>query len=114
MVIPAKQSEPEPRAHEGYEWLYVLSGRMRLVHGDHDLVLSAGEVAEFDTRLPHWFGSADGNTTEVLSLFDRQGEGAHVRAKSERRKGSGPRSVGGNSRSRPTAFEGHPAPTSHY
>jgi transcriptional regulator with XRE-family HTH domain len=85
ILIPASQTEPAPRAHEGYEWLYVLSGEMRLILGDHDLVLSAGEVAEFDTRLPHWFGSADGKATEVLSLFDRRGEGAHVRAKSEKR-----------------------------
>lgn len=85
ILIPASQTEPDVRVHGGYEWLYVLSGRMRLILGDHDLVLGAGEVAEFDTRLPHWFGSADGRAAEVLSLFDRHGEGAHVRAKSERR-----------------------------
>jgi len=85
ILIPASQNEPKPKVHEGYEWLYVLSGQMRLVLGDHDLVLEAGEVAEFDTRLPHWFGSAGGQPAEVLSLFGRQGEGAHVRAKSEPR-----------------------------
>ena len=44
---------PEPRVHDGYEWLYVLSGRMRLVLADQDFVLGEGEVVEFDTRLPH-------------------------------------------------------------
>jgi transcriptional regulator with XRE-family HTH domain len=82
IVIPGNQTLPELRVHEGYEWLYVLSGRMRLLLGDQDLVLSAGEVAEFDTRRPHWFGAADGTTAEVLSLFGRQGESAHVRATS--------------------------------
>ncbi|MET4581031.1 transcriptional regulator with XRE-family HTH domain [Conyzicola nivalis] len=82
IVIPGSQTEPEPRTHEGYEWLYVLSGRMRLILGDNDLTLGAGEVAEFDTRLPHWFGSAYGNAAEVLSLFGKQGESAHVRARS--------------------------------
>ena len=82
IVIPGSQTQPEPRTHEGYEWLYVLSGRMRLILGDNDLTLGAGEVAEFDTRLPHWFGSADGNAAEVLSLFGKQGESAHVRARS--------------------------------
>jgi len=82
IVIPGTQTEPEPRTHEGYEWLYVLSGRMRLILGDNDLTLGAGEVAEFDTRLPHWFGSADGSAAEVLSLFGKQGESAHVRARS--------------------------------
>jgi transcriptional regulator with XRE-family HTH domain len=81
IIIPSTKTKPEPRVHEGYEWLYVLSGKMRLVLGDQDLVLSAGEVAEFDTRLPHWFGSAGGRSAEVLSLFGRQGERVHVRAR---------------------------------
>ena len=82
IVIPSATSVPEPRAHEGYEWLYVLSGQMRLVLGEHDLVLGPGEVVEFDTRVPHWFGSTGERPAEVLSLFGRQGEGMHVRAKS--------------------------------
>ncbi|MER5862045.1 XRE family transcriptional regulator [Kitasatospora sp. NPDC002040] len=81
MIIPDRGSEPELRSHEGYEWLYVLDGRLRLVLGEHDLVLGSGEVAEFHTRVPHWFSSADGRPVEVLSLFGRQGERMHVRAK---------------------------------
>jgi transcriptional regulator with XRE-family HTH domain len=77
--------QPDPKTHEGYEWLYVLSGRLRLVLGEHDLVLPAGEAAEFDTRVPHWFGSAEGNAVEFLSIFGRQGERMHVRARSTRR-----------------------------
>ncbi len=82
IVIPAAQSKPDPRVHEGYEWLYVLSGRMRLLLGDRDLVLGPGEAAEFDTTLPHWFGSTGEGSAEVLSLFGRPGEHVHVRAKS--------------------------------
>ncbi len=84
IVIPATKVEPNPRAHEGYEWIYVLSGRVRLVLGEHDLVLGPGEVAEFDTRVPHWFGSTGDLPAEVLSLFGREGEGMHVRAKSHK------------------------------
>ena len=57
IVIPTSNAIPEPRAHEGHEWIYVLSGRMRLVLGDQDWVLGPGEVAAFDTTVPHWFGS---------------------------------------------------------
>lgn len=71
----------EQRVHEGYEWLYVLSGRLRLVLGDHDLVLTAGEAAEFDTHTPHWWGPAGPDPVEFLSLFGPQGERMHVRAK---------------------------------
>ncbi|GAA1195851.1 transcriptional regulator with XRE-family HTH domain [Kitasatospora gansuensis] len=81
MIIPDRGAEPELRTHEGYEWMYVLDGRLRLVLADHDFVLGPGEVAEFPTRVPHWFGSADGRPVEVLSLFGRQGERMHVRAR---------------------------------
>jgi transcriptional regulator with XRE-family HTH domain len=77
--------EPDPKTHEGYEWLYVLSGRLRLVLGEHDLVLPAGEAAEFDTRVPHWFGRAGTEPVEFLSIFGRQGERIHVRARSTHR-----------------------------
>jgi quercetin dioxygenase-like cupin family protein len=72
---------PEPKTHEGYEWIYVLSGRVRLVLGGHDLLLTPGEAAEFDTRTPHWFGSANGEPAEFLSIFGSQGERMHVRAR---------------------------------
>ncbi len=50
IVIPITKIKPEPRAHDGHEWIYVLSGRLRLVLGDQDWVLGPGEVAEFDTQ----------------------------------------------------------------
>ncbi|MEU9299985.1 XRE family transcriptional regulator [Streptomyces sp. NPDC048269] len=72
---------PELRVHEGYEWLYVLSGRVRLLLGAHDLVLGPGEAAEFDTRTPHAFFNPGPETAEFLSLFGPQGERIHVRAR---------------------------------
>lgn len=65
---------PRPRAHDGSEWIYVLSGRMRPVLGDEDRVLGPGEVAAFDTRVPHWFGTAGEEPAEILSIFGRPGE----------------------------------------
>lgn len=81
VIAAGDHREPDPRAHEGYEWLYVLDGRLRLVLGDHDLVLTAGEAAEFDTHVPHWFGAAGPGAVEFLSLFGKQGERAHLRAR---------------------------------
>ncbi len=78
---------PDPRTHEGYEWLYVLNGRLRVVLGEHDLVLTPGEAAEFDTRVPHWFGMAGPEGVEILSLFGPQGERVHVRARPARQEG---------------------------
>ncbi|MFD9462423.1 helix-turn-helix domain-containing protein [Streptomyces sp. NPDC060027] len=81
VLEPQRTTVPDPRTHEGYEWLYVLSGRLRLVLGEHDVVLGAGEAAEFDTRVPHWFGSTGEGPVEFLSLFGPQGERMHVRAR---------------------------------
>jgi len=79
IVIPTSKVTPEPRAHDGYEWIYVLSGRMRLVLGDQDWTLGPGEVAEFDTKVPHWFGSTGDEPAEILSIFGRPGERMTVR-----------------------------------
>lgn len=79
IVIPTTKIDPEPRAHDGHEWIYVLSGNLRLVLGDQDWVLGAGEVAEFDTQVPHWFGSTGEAPAEILSIFGRPGERMNVR-----------------------------------
>lgn len=81
-ILPAGRDDAEPdlRTHEGYDWAFVLSGRLRLVLGEHDLILEPGEAAEFDTRTPHWFGATSAGPVEFLSLVGRQGERAHVRA----------------------------------
>lgn len=84
-IVPASWpgGEPEQRTHEGYDWVYVLSGRIRLVLGDQDIVLTEGEVAEFDTRIPHWFGNPGPGAAEMLCLYGPQGERMHVRARSK-------------------------------
>ena len=79
IVIPTSKTTPEPRAHDGHEWIYVLSGDVRFILGDKDLVLRAGDVAEFDTLVPHWFGSTGENSSEILSIFERPGERMNLR-----------------------------------
>ncbi|MFF1445539.1 helix-turn-helix domain-containing protein [Streptomyces sp. NPDC058295] len=75
-------SHREPRlvTHSGYEWLYVLAGRLRLILGEREITLRPGEVAEFDTGEPHWFGPADAEAVEILHLFGPHGDQAVVRA----------------------------------
>ncbi len=80
ILIPASKIIPEPRAHDGYdgydgyEWIYILAGQLRLVLGNKDWVLGPGDVAEFDTDEPHWFGSTGDGPAEILSIFGRPGE----------------------------------------
>lgn len=80
LPAPRKPANPDLKTHDGYEWLYVLSGRLRLVLGSTELILRAGEAAEFETRVPHWMGNADRDAVEFLALFGPQGEKAHLRA----------------------------------
>ena len=81
MVMPV-DDDPSPtlRTHDGYEWLYVLSGKVRLVLGNRDLTLEPGEVVEFETRTPHWVGNPGPAPAEVLAIFGPQGERMHVRS----------------------------------
>jgi len=68
ILIPPPTSTrlPPLQTHEGYEWLYLLSGRLRLRLGTQDLVLTRGEAA-------------GGKSAEILGVFGPQGERMHVR-----------------------------------
>jgi transcriptional regulator with XRE-family HTH domain len=83
-IIVPPHDPPEPYAakvHEGYEWIYVLSGRLHLILGDRVLDLEPGEVVEFDTRTPHVIANDRGHPAELLALFGPQGERMHVRSR---------------------------------
>lgn len=77
--ISAKQTTPPATlpVHEGHDWLFVISGRLRLVLGDDDLTVDPGEAVEFTTWTPHWFGAVDG-AVEALGIFGPQGERLHL------------------------------------
>lgn len=78
ITYPPASTPPEPRVHDGYEWLYVLSGRLRLILGDQDLILTRGEAAEFDTRVPHSMSATGSRPAQVLSIFNNEGVRMHT------------------------------------
>ncbi|MBU2665518.1 cupin domain-containing protein [Actinoplanes bogorensis] len=82
LILPGEgpPATPAPNTHDGYEWLYVLNGTLRLVLGDQEMLLTPGQAAEFDTRAPHWFGAAGSQPAEILALLGVQGERMHTRA----------------------------------
>ncbi len=82
-ILPVATEAPErleQRTHEGHEWIYVLTGTMRLVLGEQDFQLHAGEAAEFDTRVPHGMANIGSQPLELLVIFGQQGERMHMRA----------------------------------
>ncbi|MGA5410182.1 helix-turn-helix domain-containing protein [Streptomyces lavendulocolor] len=92
-VVPARQDPPaRPRqfSHDGYEWLCVLYGRLWLALGDQDLVLTPGDVAEFDTRTPHGMANVSlGGPVEYLVMFGPQGERQRPRTPPATARGTG-------------------------
>ena len=78
VIYPAEQRALTPTVHDGHDWIYVLSGRLRLMLGEEDFVLEPGEAAEFSCRVPHALGAVDG-PAEVLAIFGPQGERIHTR-----------------------------------
>ncbi len=77
---PANDGEGPPDelpVHEGHDWIYVLSGRLRLILGDEDFVIEPGEAVEFSTWTPHWFGAVDG-PVELIGIFGPQGQRLHL------------------------------------
>ncbi|MGA7435064.1 MAG: XRE family transcriptional regulator [Solirubrobacterales bacterium] len=63
--------------HDGNDWFYVLSGRMRLCLGEDDMVVSPGEAVEFSTLTPHWFGVVE-EPVELIALMGPHGESIHL------------------------------------
>lgn len=88
ITYPPTAELPALRVHDGFEWLYVLSGRLRLRLGEQDLVLGRGEAAEFDTRTPHAMSAAGGRRAEVLSIFNADGVRMHTHGEEGRSGGA--------------------------
>ncbi len=82
VTFPPLAAAPEPRVHDGFEWFYVLSGRVRLVLDGRELTLERGEAAEFDTRVPHSISAVGPEPAEVVSIFSPDGARLHTRTAS--------------------------------
>jgi len=63
--------------HPGREWFTVLSGTVRLQLGQRTILVETGDAAEFSTMVPHTIGAHDG-PAEILTIFDHDGERAHL------------------------------------
>jgi transcriptional regulator with XRE-family HTH domain len=73
---PAER-RPEQRVHPGHDWFFVIAGRVRLSLGAREIIVQAGESAEFTTMTPHAITAIDG-PAELVMIFDRDGQRAHV------------------------------------
>jgi transcriptional regulator with XRE-family HTH domain len=77
-IAGRRRTPPDPLpVHEGQEWIYVMSGTLRLRLADDEFLVKPGEAAEFSTLTPHWFGATDG-PVELIALFGPQGQRVHL------------------------------------
>ena len=67
----------EQRVHPGHDWFFVVEGRVRLSLGEREITVETGEAAEFATMTPHAIAAVDG-AAELIMIFDRDGQRAHV------------------------------------
>lgn len=68
---------PTQQVHPGHDWFVVIEGRVLLHLGDREIEVEAGEAAEFSTMTPHAISALEG-PAEVVMIFDREGQRAHV------------------------------------
>ena len=77
MRITAEREWTEGQVHPGYEWFTVLSGVVRLTLGERTILVREGQAAEFSTMTPHAIQAHEG-PVEILTIFDHDGERAHL------------------------------------
>lgn len=77
MRLEPSAAHPEQQVHPGHEWFFVTEGRVRLLLGDREITVETGEAAEFSTMTPHAC-TAVGAPAELVMIFDRDGQRAHV------------------------------------
>lgn len=66
VVVPADREGEAVYRHEGEQWMYVLSGRLRFEVEDREVVLGEGDAAHFDADKPHRFEALDGRDAEAI------------------------------------------------
>lgn len=76
VVHPDRPPSP-PAQHRGEEWLYVLSGTLRLDYDGSSHDLEPGQSAHFDADRPHHLG-AIGGPVEILLLAARDARSLHA------------------------------------
>lgn len=77
MRLEPTAERPDPRIHPGHDWLFVLSGRLKLTLGVREVIVNTGEAAEFSTMTPHTIDAMD-TPAEFIMVFNRDGQRAHM------------------------------------
>jgi quercetin dioxygenase-like cupin family protein len=77
LTIGPDRPPPASVRHPGEEWLYVLSGTLRLDYDGNGHELRAGMAAHFDAEVPHRLG-AHRSEAEVLLVVAKPVRNLHA------------------------------------
>ncbi|MCL2709015.1 MAG: XRE family transcriptional regulator [Defluviitaleaceae bacterium] len=66
-VLP-KESPPAMHDHDGQEFNWMVSGRLRFHISDSDYVLEPGDSVYFDASIPHAIQAMDGKPAELIAV----------------------------------------------
>lgn len=75
--LEPSERRPQQQVHPGHDWFVVIEGRVLLLLGDREMIVETGEAAEFATMTPHAVAAMD-EAAELVMIFDRDGQRAHV------------------------------------
>lgn len=82
MRLEPNRRPVEQQVHPGHDWFFVIEGQVRLYLGAREITVAPGEAAEFTTMTPHAFAAING-PAELIMIFDRDGQRAHIHEASE-------------------------------
>ena len=66
VTVPARREGDEMYRHDGEEWLFVLSGTLRLALADEVYTLRPGDTAHFDAWVPHRLSALHGTDADLI------------------------------------------------
>ncbi|MGE4317851.1 MAG: helix-turn-helix domain-containing protein [Deferribacterales bacterium] len=69
LLVTIKPDRPNDKlfSHEGYEYMYIVKGGLKMSLGNEVLELKAGDSIAFNAKIPHAAVTLDDTTAQVLS-----------------------------------------------
>ncbi len=68
-ILPESAQDKKLSAHEGEEFIVVLSGQVELLYGQETTVLGPGDSAHYNSVTPHCVSWAGGDKAEIYAVL---------------------------------------------
>ena len=68
-VLPETEQDRKLSSHQGEEFIIVCSGKLRVLYGNEDKVLEAGDTAYYNSIVPHYVGAVGDEPCSIYAIF---------------------------------------------